>query len=537
MGIPYYFSVIAKQYPNICTGLFNPINYDDKTVYDLFLDYNNVIHNAIREVLDLNKDKTDKTKEGQLYEAIWSYTQNIVIACSQQYIIRTIYLMIDGIAPRAKMIQQRKRRYLNIFKGNEDKDDRSVPLFDTNQVSPCTPFMTGLEQYLTEKISGSKDHKYKLSPSTERGEGEHKMFDLINKDTDKTDVLIYGLDADLIMLSMLSIIRSNKEERQIRLVRDNTHLNVNALIEGVKHTCVNIKDYIVLCFLLGNDFLPNVLSLHLRESGIQLIMNAYNKVGKPLTYIDGKEDKWSIDWSVLALIVQELSKGEADRLLDKNNEWLNKPFANYKQDDLHYYPLHTNNRSTHKLANLMSVCPQKWRPNYYKYLFNTNYADTSIVKIACQQYIQGIQWTFDYYQDSIIKGQGKANWSYIWSYAPTLGDLANYLLTFTDKEDEGQDDSKDTKDDSDDKEDYTKDEDKVDSYVQLLAILPPSSLNNLNISDLTMISKSPLIKHLYTKTYYIETYLKTALHECSPLLPPIDFTLLKKVVTDHLYHL
>ena len=73
--------------------------------------------------------------------------------------------------------------------------------WDSNAISPGTPFMKKLSQRL--KVLQTP-FKLIISDSSDVGEGEHKIFNYIrsNNETDIVDI-IYGLDADLIMLSML----------------------------------------------------------------------------------------------------------------------------------------------------------------------------------------------------------------------------------------------------------------------------------------------------------------------------------------------
>ena len=119
------------------------------------------------------------------------------------------------------------------------------------------------------------------------------------KDTKKEDktCVVYGLDADLIMLSLISSRSDN-----IVLIRDNTfnsklsdkdrvytYVTIKKLKQYVckdlrsnleKDTIISdenlIYDYIFLCFLLGNDFLEHVPSLLIKEGGINVLLKYYS---------------------------------------------------------------------------------------------------------------------------------------------------------------------------------------------------------------------------------------------------------------------
>ena len=54
-----------------------------------------------------------------------------------------IYIAIDGPAPRMKMEQQRQRRL---------KSSKEKKIWDTNQITPGTPFMERLNNFLEKEM-------------------------------------------------------------------------------------------------------------------------------------------------------------------------------------------------------------------------------------------------------------------------------------------------------------------------------------------------------------------------------------------------
>ena len=187
--------------------------------------------------------------------------------------------------------------------------------WDSNKITPGTKFMKELSDKLNEfkKILEEDDiTKMFISDASEIGEGEHKMMKEIDKisniDNSTKNIFIYGLDADLIMLSLLKQQAKNKEYDNISIVllRDNsfgkntkelfsssetffTYIKIKSLENGickeVKYMHKNITltnreiitDYIFICFLLGNDFLEHIPSLMIKKNGLHFLLTCYIK--------------------------------------------------------------------------------------------------------------------------------------------------------------------------------------------------------------------------------------------------------------------
>ena len=128
---------------------------------------------------------------------------------------KLIYIAIDGPAPRAKMIQQRWRRYkaikLNNFKTNL-YNKYSIPFeqnWDTRKISPGTNFMLKLNNKIEEKCKNgyflpNNNVKIIFSSSNVPGEAEHKFLNIIRNTqfTNADNICIFSKDGDLIPLSL-----------------------------------------------------------------------------------------------------------------------------------------------------------------------------------------------------------------------------------------------------------------------------------------------------------------------------------------------
>ena len=107
---------------------------------------------------------------------------------------RLLYMAIDGVAPRAKMNQQRSRRFKSAREAEKmraealakgEPEPKGEP-FDSNCITPGTPFMARLSEHLRFYVQKkqTEDPLWQkatviLSGHEVRGEGEHKIMEHI----------------------------------------------------------------------------------------------------------------------------------------------------------------------------------------------------------------------------------------------------------------------------------------------------------------------------------------------------------------------
>ena len=144
-------------------------------------------------------------------------------------------MAIDGVAPRAKLNQQRSRRFRSAKDmadatkemekksrqsgGDDDNDDdtSSGGVFDSNCITPGTEFMAKvsdtIKYFIRQKIKQDplwRNLTVIFSGHEIPGEGEHKIMDHIRQMKSNpnyqpnTRHCIYGQDADLIMLGLVT---------------------------------------------------------------------------------------------------------------------------------------------------------------------------------------------------------------------------------------------------------------------------------------------------------------------------------------------
>ncbi len=212
MGIPLFFRYLVNNYDNIIT---NKKHYPQ--IDNLYLDLNCAIHYCCREILkDITFSKANQYRiEGKMINNVIKYIEILLDYSNPQ---KLLYIAIDGPAPKAKMIQQRQRRFKKYYEKNaieKIKRENGVEIikqeeWDTNAITPGTVFMQNLSIKLKTALKTNSKCKHLniiISDSNVPGEGEHKLLHHLkeNNSINNSNVnVIYGLDADLIMLCISS---------------------------------------------------------------------------------------------------------------------------------------------------------------------------------------------------------------------------------------------------------------------------------------------------------------------------------------------
>eukprot|EP00045_Choanoeca_perplexa_P015867 m.206175 g.206175 ORF g.206175 m.206175 type:complete len:1229 (+) comp17100_c0_seq1:60-3746(+) len=423
MGVPAFYRWLSRKYPKCvkdCTeetpqivgDQYVPVNTAEpnpngEEFDNLYLDMNGIIHPASHP-----EDRPPPKTEDDMYLAIIEYLERVFAAVRPR---KVLYMAIDGVAPRAKMNQQRSRRFRSaqerelkeeakqkLLKEWEEQGRElpppSGPEFDSNVITPGTPFMERLADYLRIYVHAKIDHdpgwrdiKVVFSDATVPGEGEHKIMEFIRLQRTlpeykpNTKHVIHGLDADLIMLALathephFTILReevfAKKTPQQPDLeaqVKDALEtaakqaatadgevqpesrtpavyakpfqfLRINILREylakemdqGANYSCVGgfnlervLDDFVFMCFFVGNDFLPHLPSLEIREGAIDTIMDLYQKdfhvFGGYLT------QNGEVDLARVEMLLKGLAEVE-DEILSKRREG-DERYKKKKQD-------------------------------------------------------------------------------------------------------------------------------------------------------------------------------------------------------------
>lgn len=507
MGIPLYFHKITNNYRNIIS------NTKPSVCNRLFLDFNGIIHTSYHAIK--NSIPTTLSKDEFESKLIDNVIDNMMIVIAFVQPTDLVSVNIDGVAPLPKILQQRKRRYLSAWMKTQMKEDGYV--WDSNAISPGTPFMKKLSDKLKHVRLQSCD--IIVSDSSEQGEGEHKIFNFIRSDEtsigkEMVDV-IYGLDADLIMLSMLC------EKTKKYLLREPQHygkhnktssndepflwFDVDMCREAIVNSFngkIDIKSYVILCSLIGNDFLPCLSYLTIYNDGIDTIMKSYMEIvdqcGLRFVDKDPESEKCVINYDVVCLLMEDLMRFENSEFKRLHEQYYKKNMV-FNSHKLAIENYGVKNKNT-KLKNIFEN--NNWRMQYYTNLFDMSPYNDSTINNATTQYMEGLQWMVDYY----INKDFKNDWWYVYNYSPTILDMYNFLEVNKAKL-QGMKNGKNW---------------DINEDIQLLMIIPYQSVAVLPHYLQHIVENDISVGYLYPISFEIETYLKSKLHECSPKLPQIN---------------
>ena len=212
MGIPSYFSHIVKKYKHIVESMESQdIQYDN-----LYMDSNSIIYDMLHSMESMQSDDDFEIK---LINAVISKIEDYIKIIKPS---NTIFIAFDGVAPLAKMNQQRTRRYKSHFMEECTFLNKCQVKWSSSQITPGTKFMTLLSKKMNEYFKDNKEKKYNvkkviISAADEKGEGEHKLYEYMRKNPDiNHNTAVYGLDADLIMLSIFHV----KYQKNIYIFRE-----------------------------------------------------------------------------------------------------------------------------------------------------------------------------------------------------------------------------------------------------------------------------------------------------------------------------
>ncbi|CAM0147036.1 unnamed protein product [Urochloa decumbens] len=580
MGVPSFYKWLVGKYPNIVvpakdddggggTPAGGEVGGPNGVYHNLYLDMNGIIHPCFHP-----EDQVyPPTTFDEVFEAMFEYMDRLFRIVRPT---KLLYLAVDGVAPRAKMNQQRSRRFKaakdakdaemeeNLLRekfraeGREVQPRETNELSDPNVITPGTEFMEklskALEYYIRARLNndpGWKGIKVILSDSNVPGEGEHKIMSFIRAQRSRenydpnTRHCLYGLDADLIMLALAShelhfsilredVLRQNQPENCVPVAKElfkteeprkcrgwfpratemiprgkslkkpYQFLNIWVLREyleldlkipnPVVKTDIErlIDDFIFICSLSGNDFIPHIPSVEMHECAVDLLMEVYkqtfNKMGGYIVNMERLKDKHSayIKVSRLEKFFHELSlyeekiflkRYELRERLQRNilrqaaeNEWNERNFDNMEgnpdgpdltvksfstqcnistcsadKSDISANTLELRRNLKDALRNKQDLIKcgacrpdtirlgvAGWKSRFYREKFDVErYNEVGNLKNdMVQKYLEGLCWVLQYYFADVPSW----SWYYPFYYAPFASDfkgLSQFKISYT----------------------------------------------------------------------------------------------------------
>ena len=367
MGIEKFFNTFRLKYnkENLITDTKYP--YQKISTNYLFFDFNSIVHNIsqrILEQLNLNNSNKNLFTIDKLNKLIIdNVLDDLLFIIKNNFVskdLKLIYIAIDGTPSKAKIIEQRKRRYIgsidSLLRKKIISDDKIS--WSKNNISPATTFMNNLIKSLNSKDFSNRlkeldsDIKLITSDTKEFGEGEKKIIDYILNNNIDSNITIFSPDADMILLSLLllnkasniTILRRDQQqsEKLYKVTKDSNlyHFAYNIIdIDSIGKTLyayikkitkeINsiyvIKDIVLLFTFFGDDFLPKLESYNVNND-IDILLDTYSNVFLELNDYLLKNNK--INLPFLKKLIYNLSINEKDILI---RNYVMNTFHNYKR--------------------------------------------------------------------------------------------------------------------------------------------------------------------------------------------------------------
>ena len=501
MGVKSFFAWYSRQFSDCLS------RQPQYPIDNLALDLNGLFHPVAQKVYQYGNYAppmqflTKPVRPKALIHLFRSITDKIEYCRQVCRPRKRLILCVDGVAGLGKMNQQRQRRFRTA-----KSLETSEQTFNPNAFTPGTKLMDHLTKYIDWYLRMMityhpewKDLEIVFSNEKVPGEGEHKIMQYIKKYGNQTEsYCIYGLDADLVMLGMVLpvnkvVIAREADENVVQFVDISLFrkeiLNMMRWSSGsTAHPSAHfmekdaVNDFVLLCFLVGNDFLPTIPSLTIMDGGINLMMEVYRDLGKKNGHLTRFSRNQTIDFKIKALTEFLSSLGQ------KEKELIEQKYRGVPK--FHPDPLIVQNLDENKQLDL-----ENFKQEYYQ----KNFHETIDVRRLVSTYLDGMHWVLNYYVHSMPDWM----WYFPYLYAPFLSDfepiMTNYKCPRFDTHSH------------------------VPPFLQLMVVLPSSSADLVpdELSTLMTSTTSPLVSY-YPKDFEVDMAGKKQDWEGIVLLPPIS---------------
>uniref|UniRef100_A0A673GCG8 5'-3' exoribonuclease 1 n=1 Tax=Sinocyclocheilus rhinocerous TaxID=307959 RepID=A0A673GCG8_9TELE len=460
---------------------------------NLYLDMNGIIHQCSHPN---DEDVHFRISEEKIFADIFHYLEVLFRIIKPR---KVFFMAVDGVAPRAKMNQQRGRRFRSA-KEAEEKIKKALEKgevlptearFDSNCITPGTDFMAKLQEQLKyfvhNKLSTDKSWQgvnVYLSGHETPGEGEHKIMEFIRSETAKpghnpsTRHCLYGLDADLIMLGLtshephFSLLREEvrfggkKSQKRITAPEETTFhlLHLSLMREYIDYEFSELRnkisfeynleriidDWVLMGFLVGNDFIPHLPHLHINHDALPLLYRTYISVLPSLGgYLN---ENGHLNLAHFEKYLEKLSDFDREHFSEVfvdlkwfeskvGNKYLNEAAGlaaeeagvkdmkkSKSADDPLCLDALDGVRDSHKGTeedgeddDMFETEFRQYKRTYYMTKMGVEVVSDEFLANQAKCYVEGIQWILHYY----YHGVQSWSWYYPYHYAPFLSDVRN----------------------------------------------------------------------------------------------------------------
>ena len=427
MGIPSYYKRLIDRFPKLVQR--GSVKSDA-----LLMDFNCLIYQCVRsDTLPKFTMETRGAWEKALIEAVKKYTVKVWETAGRP---STVLIAVDGVVPMAKIRQQRLRRFKSRWMAARELEvgvrKPGEEVWDTNSITPGTEFMEKLGNGLRVLATA---RGWKVSCAAEPGEGEQKVMAWVRAEAAQLvgkSVIVYGLDADLIVLSLLSIARDVPGVGSWKLLRELAEfqggkpdggvfaaLDVCELLKLLVPPAMTAAEYMMeyVCGMsfLGNDFLPHSLSVKMREGGHDLLCNT-------LIDLHAKGKRLVVNEKVDLGTVLEL----VGRWAIHEEGWITENFTQkYKGR-----PMPPRNERE-RLMSSVERLPLEWKEESaiwslergllvgWEGIYQDKWLHGAAPEQTVREYVRGLQWILDYYLGKPIS----FSWYFPWNVPPLWSDL------------------------------------------------------------------------------------------------------------------
>lgn len=579
MGVPGFFSWLLKNKKKLgAKGLI--LNELENKIKWLMLDTNCLLHPCVANILEKYKEgmlniDPNKDLRVQIEEYIFNKVKSCIDDMIDQIKPEYLYVAIDGVAPMGKILQQRQRRYRFLFdkkiklntnsstmndledcicKTNLKSNGIEEPIIPVSSIelTPGTDYMERInkcmEKYMKEL--GKRGIKYIYSSYHDEGEGEHKILQYIkNNLTPNDSTVVYGLDADLLFLSLgigweydLYVMREKQvfanKEVDLDEVPEYNYVEIKQLHQLISNLDISTDDFICLCYLIGNDFLPGLLTLDVKKGGLDKIFRAWDNLKKKLklqtkydsnnniisqlvyrTEIDSKKKSNSNSNSkLIPKINHNMLKGLFEELLwteiyiwkniNRDNILNQENLEPEELEKIKFSKQYEKKEQMEKfiLGETVSTdCLDKIEFSssieYYSYYLGINCMDIdkNIIKKMVQDYINGIEWCIGYYLDEC------PSWTlgYNFIIAPLIKDIINFFPS---------------------KSTFTFNPRTLNPVEQLILAIPPQTYKYVIEKDIIdKVKSNKSIGYMIPEEFSIDVNKEHILWKCQVRLPIVEY--------------